>query len=90
MRPSFSIAVHASFKSDVLKYQNIMNLQAFKISGDSGLLHVGLPHLRNLVNYTQVPVTEMIQFIRNFQLDFFTICRQVKSLIFFLKKKKTL
>ena len=71
MQPSFSIAVHASFKSDVLKYQNIMNLQAFKISGDSGLLHVGLPHLRNLVNYTRVQVTEMIQFIRNFQLDFF-------------------
>ena len=28
------MAVHAGFKSDVLKYQNIMNLHAFKIRGD--------------------------------------------------------
>ena len=26
--------MHASFKSDVLKYQNNMNLHAFKIDGD--------------------------------------------------------
>ena len=26
--------MHASFKSDVLKYLNIMNLHAFKIRGD--------------------------------------------------------
>ena len=47
---------------------------------------IALPHLRNLVNFcTQVPLTETILFTPNLQIEFFSLCRSVKSPIFPLK-----
>ena len=37
--------MHASFKSDVLKYLNIVNLHAFKIRGDFAVCKLSRPRL---------------------------------------------
>ena len=46
---------------------------------------VGLPHLRNLVNVYTSSSNINEPFTRNFQIDFFSLFRSVKSLIFSLK-----